>query len=64
MAALQNRRTAPCDAARPEDVEALVAQANELHGPLDALYHVAGISGRRHGDGPLLALDHTAPIFG
>jgi NAD(P)-dependent dehydrogenase (short-subunit alcohol dehydrogenase family) len=43
----------PCDAAVPEQVERLVAAAVEFLGGLDVLYHVAGISGRRYGDGPL-----------
>jgi NAD(P)-dependent dehydrogenase (short-subunit alcohol dehydrogenase family) len=38
-----------CDASDPGQVEGLFAQI----GRLDVLYHVAGISGRRHGDGPL-----------
>src|SRR5205085_2882331 len=43
----------PCDASRPEQVERLFAEAVTFLGGLDVLYHVAGISGRRHGDGPL-----------
>jgi NAD(P)-dependent dehydrogenase (short-subunit alcohol dehydrogenase family) len=43
----------PCDAAVPEQVERLFADAVAFLGGLDVLYHVAGISGRRYGDGPL-----------
>jgi NAD(P)-dependent dehydrogenase (short-subunit alcohol dehydrogenase family) len=43
----------PCDATRPDEVERLFAQAvAHLHG-LDVLYHLAGASGRRYGDGAL-----------
>jgi NAD(P)-dependent dehydrogenase (short-subunit alcohol dehydrogenase family) len=42
-----------CDAAVPEQVERLFADAVAFLGGLDVLYHVAGISGRRFGDGPL-----------
>jgi NAD(P)-dependent dehydrogenase (short-subunit alcohol dehydrogenase family) len=41
------------DASVPEQVERLFEQALGCLGELDVLYHVAGISGRRHGDGPL-----------
>jgi NAD(P)-dependent dehydrogenase (short-subunit alcohol dehydrogenase family) len=41
------------DAAVAEQVEQLFARALNLLGGLDVLYHVAGSSGRRHGDGPL-----------
>jgi NAD(P)-dependent dehydrogenase (short-subunit alcohol dehydrogenase family) len=43
----------PCDASDEAQVERLFAGAVEILGGLDVLYHVAGISGRRHGDGPL-----------
>jgi NAD(P)-dependent dehydrogenase (short-subunit alcohol dehydrogenase family) len=43
----------PCDAAVPDQVERLFAEAVSFLGGLDVLYHVAGISGRRYGDGPL-----------
>jgi len=42
-----------CDASDAKQVDDLFAQAAALIGGLDVLYHVAGISGRRHGDGPL-----------
>src|SRR5437868_468595 len=45
----------PCfggDASQSADVEALFANALAALGGLDVLYHVAGISGRRFGDGP------------
>jgi len=42
-----------CDAAQPAQVDALFLQAVALLGGLDVLYHVAGISGRHLGDGPL-----------
>jgi NAD(P)-dependent dehydrogenase (short-subunit alcohol dehydrogenase family) len=38
---------------RAEEVEAAAARAIEQFGRIDALYNVAGISGRRFGDGPL-----------
>jgi NAD(P)-dependent dehydrogenase (short-subunit alcohol dehydrogenase family) len=43
----------PCDAAVAAQVESLYQQALAYLGGLDVLYHVAGISGRRYGDGPL-----------
>jgi NAD(P)-dependent dehydrogenase (short-subunit alcohol dehydrogenase family) len=42
-----------CDAAMPDQVERLFADTLSILGGLDVLYHVAGISGRRYGDGPL-----------
>jgi NAD(P)-dependent dehydrogenase (short-subunit alcohol dehydrogenase family) len=50
--------TAPfiaCDASDPVQVADLFQEALRLLGGLDVLYHVAGGSGRRHGDGPLHA---------
>jgi len=44
-----------CDAADSGRVAGLFAEACERLGGLDVLYHVAGISGRKHGDGPLHA---------
>ncbi len=41
------------DASDSDQVASLVAQACERLGAIDVLYHVAGISGRRYGDGPL-----------
>jgi NAD(P)-dependent dehydrogenase (short-subunit alcohol dehydrogenase family) len=42
------------DASNPADVDRLFSAALELlGGRLDVLFHVAGISGRRFGDGPL-----------
>jgi NAD(P)-dependent dehydrogenase (short-subunit alcohol dehydrogenase family) len=41
------------DASHAKDVENLFTLALEKLGGLDVLYHVAGISGRKHGDGPL-----------
>jgi NAD(P)-dependent dehydrogenase (short-subunit alcohol dehydrogenase family) len=47
-------RFVPCDAADEASVDALFAEADAfLGGRLDILYHVAGFSGRRLGDGPL-----------
>jgi NAD(P)-dependent dehydrogenase (short-subunit alcohol dehydrogenase family) len=43
----------PCDATQPAEVEQLFAWVQQHLGGLDVLYHVAGISGRRLGDGPL-----------
>jgi NAD(P)-dependent dehydrogenase (short-subunit alcohol dehydrogenase family) len=41
------------DVTVPAAVEQLFARTLQLMGGLDVLYHVAGGSGRRHGDGPL-----------
>lgn len=41
------------DATSPFQVESLCADAVKHLGGLDVLYHVAGSSGRKHGDGPL-----------
>lgn len=41
------------DARSAPDVGRAIEQVVERHGRLDALYHVAGGSGRRFGDGPL-----------
>jgi len=41
------------DATDAADVERLFAATIERLGGLDVLYHVAGASGRGHGDGPL-----------
>jgi NAD(P)-dependent dehydrogenase (short-subunit alcohol dehydrogenase family) len=41
------------DAADAVQVKLLFEHAGDILGGLDVLYHVAGISGRRHGDGPL-----------
>jgi NAD(P)-dependent dehydrogenase (short-subunit alcohol dehydrogenase family) len=42
-----------CDAADSAQVEHLFAETVARLGGLDVLYHVAGISGREYGDGPL-----------
>ena len=42
-----------CDASQPGQVEELFVRAVGVLGGLDVLYHVAGSSGRGHGDGPL-----------
>src|SRR5438270_13933667 len=42
-----------CDASQSEQVQHLYAQTSTHLGGLDVLYHVAGISGRQQGDGPL-----------
>ncbi|HZU36774.1 MAG TPA: SDR family oxidoreductase [Gemmataceae bacterium] len=42
-----------CDASQADQVAALYEQALARLGGLEVLYHVAGISGRRQGDGPL-----------
>jgi NAD(P)-dependent dehydrogenase (short-subunit alcohol dehydrogenase family) len=41
------------DATDPAAAEQAIGVALSTYGRLDALYHVAGGSGRRHGDGPL-----------
>ncbi len=43
----------PCEAASEAHVEMLVMKAVASLGGIDILYHVFGISGRKHGDGPL-----------
>lgn len=45
--------TLPADVTDPVAVERIFADTLAHLGGLDVLYHVAGISGRRHGDGPL-----------
>jgi NAD(P)-dependent dehydrogenase (short-subunit alcohol dehydrogenase family) len=42
-----------CDARDPEQVDKAFASTLQVFGGLDVLYHVAGGSGRGHGDGPL-----------
>ncbi|MCI0456430.1 MAG: SDR family oxidoreductase [Gemmataceae bacterium] len=42
-----------CDARDPKQVDEALAFTIQVLGGLDVLYHVAGGSGRRHGDGPL-----------
>jgi NAD(P)-dependent dehydrogenase (short-subunit alcohol dehydrogenase family) len=51
------------DAADPATGERAVALAVESFGGLDALYHVAGGSGRSKGDGPLHELDPEAIAY-
>ncbi len=41
------------DVTQPDQVESLFDQARELLGGIDVLFHIAGRSGRRDGDGPL-----------
>jgi NAD(P)-dependent dehydrogenase (short-subunit alcohol dehydrogenase family) len=53
LAALGPARFVPCDARRADQVAALFAEAVTFLGGLDVLYHVAGASGRKDGDGPL-----------
>ncbi len=56
VAALAGRgpvRFVACDAADAVQVEHLFEETRTFLGGLDVLYHVAGISGRRFGDGPL-----------
>lgn len=56
VATLQGKGTVsfvPCQAADVADVERLHGEAITVLEGLDVLYHVAGMSGRRHGDGPL-----------
>jgi NAD(P)-dependent dehydrogenase (short-subunit alcohol dehydrogenase family) len=47
------------DAAHPETPQRAVVEAVEQFGRLDALYHVAGGSGRKFGDGPLHEVTDT-----
>lgn len=46
-------RVIPADATHPETSERAIQLAIDQFGRFDALYHVAGGSGRRMGDGPL-----------
>jgi NAD(P)-dependent dehydrogenase (short-subunit alcohol dehydrogenase family) len=46
-------RSISCDVRDPVHVELVFQTATSLLGGLDVLYHVAGISGRKLGDGPL-----------
>lgn len=43
----------PCDATEEAQVESLFRETTARLGGFDVLFHVAGGSGRRHGDGPL-----------
>jgi NAD(P)-dependent dehydrogenase (short-subunit alcohol dehydrogenase family) len=43
----------PCDVTAPNQVTSLFEHTLNSLGGLDVLFHVAGGSGRRHGDGPL-----------
>jgi NAD(P)-dependent dehydrogenase (short-subunit alcohol dehydrogenase family) len=45
----------PCEAGDEKSIEAVFRAAVQCLGGLDVLYHVAGMSGRKHGDGPLHA---------
>ena len=54
---------APADARDPATAESAIARAVEKFGRLDALYHVAGGSGRAHGDGPLDQLSDDGWTF-
>jgi len=49
----ESTRGFTADAADPKSAEQAVALAVQEFGRLDGLYHVAGGSGRGHGDGPL-----------
>src|SRR5262245_12024798 len=42
-----------CDATQPDAVSRLFEETVGRLGGLDVLYHVAGGSGRKHGDGPV-----------
>jgi NAD(P)-dependent dehydrogenase (short-subunit alcohol dehydrogenase family) len=53
LAPLGPVRFVACDATAADQVETLFRETVAFLGGLDVLYHVAGISGRRHGDGPL-----------
>jgi len=46
-------RFVSCDASDPKEVDNLFKTTIGFLEGLDVLYHVAGISGRKHGDGPL-----------
>ena len=48
------------DLVREDEVEAAVDDCAAAFGRIDAVYHVAGVSGRRHGDGPV----HEATLAG
>jgi len=48
------------DLGREDEVERVIDACGEAFGQLDAVYNVAGISGRRFGDGPL----HEATLAG
>ncbi len=53
LAPLGPVRALPLDATKPDEIEPLFHAAIECLDGLDVLYHVAGGSGRKHGDGPL-----------
>jgi NAD(P)-dependent dehydrogenase (short-subunit alcohol dehydrogenase family) len=45
------------DFRRPEAAVDILSQCLACYGRVDGLFHVAGLSGRRHGDGPLDQID-------
>jgi NAD(P)-dependent dehydrogenase (short-subunit alcohol dehydrogenase family) len=49
----EKARVITADAAREETAQDAIDQCMETYGGVDGLYHVAGGSGRRMGDGPL-----------
>lgn len=53
-------RVVVADAKNPQAAQMLVAMAEAEFGRLDALYHVAGGSGRKFGDGPLHEITDSA----
>jgi NAD(P)-dependent dehydrogenase (short-subunit alcohol dehydrogenase family) len=53
-------RTSFADATHPETAAQAIAQAVRGFGKLDGIYHVAGGSGRRWGDGPLHEISDEA----
>lgn len=57
---LEEPADAVADLRREDEVEAAVAACLARHGRVDALFNVAGISGRRFGDGPV----HEATLDG
>lgn len=53
LSGLGDVRFLPCDAADEASVTELLSETHKSLGGIDVLYHVAGISGRRFGDGAL-----------
>jgi NAD(P)-dependent dehydrogenase (short-subunit alcohol dehydrogenase family) len=50
---LKNAYVTTGDATQPGTADRVIAECIRIFGDFDGLYHVAGGSGRRHGDGPL-----------
>jgi NAD(P)-dependent dehydrogenase (short-subunit alcohol dehydrogenase family) len=62
-AAGQQLRAIVADATLADSLEPAIRCAHDMFGGLDGLYHVAGGSGRSHGDGPLDSVSDEGWIY-